>query len=301
MNVHHLELFYYVARHGGISEAVRHMPYGIQQPAISGQVIQLEEFLGVVLFHRRPFSLTPQGRELYDFIKPFFDNLTSTAEKLRGGVSQHLRVAASETMLRDHLPPILRALREQFPKLKVTLREGYYPQVVAWLQQLDVDLSIGLVGGKPPTGINAIPMFQVPLVLLVPKRSALKSAEELWARDRIEETLISVPSNEPISRAFQEGLAKRKVDWFSGIEVSSVELAQNYVANGYGIGVTVAVPKMKYHPEVRLVPLDGFALVTFGVLWQGRRNPLLDSLFKKLEQAVRTLMAGEDSSRLLLK
>ena len=301
MNIHHLELFYYVARHGGISEAVRHMPYGIQQPAISGQVIQLEEFLGVVLFHRRPFSLTPQGRELYDFIKPFFDNLTSTAEKLRGGVSQHLRIAASETMLRDHLPPILRALHQQFPKLKVTLREGYYPQVVAWLQQLDVDLSIGLVGGKPPTGINYIPMFQVPLVLLVPKRSALKSAEELWARDRIEETLITVPSNEPISRAFQEGLAKRKVDWFSGIEVSSVELAQNYVASGYGIGVTVAVPKMKYHPEVRLVPLDGFALVTFGVLWQGRRNPLLDSLFKKLEQAVRALMAGEDPSRLLLK
>ena len=37
MNVHHLELFYYVARHGGISQAVRHIPYGIQQPAVSGQ------------------------------------------------------------------------------------------------------------------------------------------------------------------------------------------------------------------------------------------------------------------------
>ena len=32
MNIHHLELFYYVARHGGISEAVRKMPYGIQHP-----------------------------------------------------------------------------------------------------------------------------------------------------------------------------------------------------------------------------------------------------------------------------
>ena len=31
MNIHHLELFYYVARHGGISEAVRNMPYGIQR------------------------------------------------------------------------------------------------------------------------------------------------------------------------------------------------------------------------------------------------------------------------------
>ena len=58
MNIHHLELFYYVARFGGITEAVRNMPYGIQQPAISGQIAQLEEHLGVTLFHRRPFALT---------------------------------------------------------------------------------------------------------------------------------------------------------------------------------------------------------------------------------------------------
>ena len=49
MNIHHLELFYYVARHGGITEAVRNIPYGIQQPAVSGQVAQLEEYLGVTL------------------------------------------------------------------------------------------------------------------------------------------------------------------------------------------------------------------------------------------------------------
>jgi len=295
MNIHHLELFYYVARHGGIAEAVR------QQPAISGQVIQLEESLGVTLFQRRPFSLTAQGGQLYDFIKPFFDNLTPMAEKLQGGVSQHLRVAASETMLRDHLPPILAELQRQFPKLKVTLREGYHPQVINWLKQLELDISIGLLGGRPPAGIHAVPMFMLPLVLLVPRRSKLKSAEELWKQDRIAETLISVPSNEAISRSFQEGLAQRKVDWFSGIEVSSVELAQTYVANGYGIGVTVAVPKMAYHPEVRVVPLKGFAPVTFGVLWQGRRSPLMEALLKILEQAARTLMAGEDPSQLLLK
>ena len=39
MNIHHLELFYYVARHGGISEAVRNMPYGIhyEEPVLSVQ------------------------------------------------------------------------------------------------------------------------------------------------------------------------------------------------------------------------------------------------------------------------
>ena len=41
-NLHHLELFYYVAKYGGITPAVRKMPYGIQQPAVSGQMLQLE-------------------------------------------------------------------------------------------------------------------------------------------------------------------------------------------------------------------------------------------------------------------
>ena len=55
------------------------MPYGIQQPAVSGQVAQLEQYLGVVLFHRRPFALTPQGEKLYKFIQPFFANLEAMA------------------------------------------------------------------------------------------------------------------------------------------------------------------------------------------------------------------------------
>ena len=45
MNIHHLELFYHVAKNKGIAGAVRNMPYGIQQPAVSAQVIQLENDL----------------------------------------------------------------------------------------------------------------------------------------------------------------------------------------------------------------------------------------------------------------
>lgn len=285
MNVHHLELFYYVAKHGGISGAVRNMPYGIQQPAISGQVIQLEEFLGVTLFQRRPFSLTPQGRELYEFARPFFDNLTPMGEKLRGGVSQHLRIAASETVLGTFLPGMLQGLRMKFPKLRVSLREGYHPQVLTWLQAQEIDLSIGLIGGTPPSGVQAVPLFDVTLGLLVPKGSRLKSADELWKRDRIEEAFITVPSNEPILRAFRDGLAKRKVDWINGIEVSSVEMVQTYVAHGYGIGVTVHVPELKLHPEVRVLPLPEFDRVTFGALWQGRKSPIMEGMITALKKA----------------
>ena len=294
MNIHHLELFYYVARHGGIMPAVHNIPYGIQQPAVSSQIAQLEEFLGATLFHRRPFALTAAGQELYDYVRPFFDNLEAMAEKIRGGISQHLHIAASETVLREHLPAMLQELRRPFPKLKVTLREGYHPEIIAWLQQREIDVSLGLIGNKPPPGVNALPLFKLPLVLLVPKATRLKSAPELWERDPIEESLITVPSNEFITRAFQAGLAKLGVDWFSRIEVNSVEIVQTYVAHGYGIGVTVGVPKMKLHPQVRVLPLDGFEPVRFGALWQGGKNPLLDAFLKIVQTAAHRLMAGEN-------
>ena len=99
MNVHHLELFYFVARFGGISEAVRNMPYGIQQPAVSSQIIQLEEFLGVTLFQRRPFELTPAGDELYQFAAPFFGNLARMTEKLQA--LETFDAAQQEYLLRD--------------------------------------------------------------------------------------------------------------------------------------------------------------------------------------------------------
>ena len=301
MNIHHLELFYYVAKHGGIMPAVRNIPYGIQQPAVSGQIIELEEDLGTTLFQRRPFQLTSAGKELYAFIKPFFDNVEPMAEKLRGGVSQHIRIAASEIVLRDHLPVILQDLRKQFPKLKVTLREAYSPQVMTWLEEREIDVSIGLLNGEPPAGVESRAMFKMPLVLLVPKNSKLKSAKELWAMDRIDETLITVPRNELITKGFQAGLARLKVDWFAGIEVAGVELVQTYVMNGYGIGVTVQVPKMKFHPQVRVLALEGFEPAVFGVMWQSGRNPVLEGLVKSVEKAARKLLEGEDKSLLLLK
>ena len=72
LNVHHLELFFYVARHGGITAALPHIPYGIQQPAVSAQIAQLEEHLGAKLFERRPFALTRAGQMAYEFAAPFF-------------------------------------------------------------------------------------------------------------------------------------------------------------------------------------------------------------------------------------
>src|SRR5256884_5807006 len=98
MNIHHLELFYFVAKHGGIAAAVRNIPYGIQQPAVSGQIAKLEESLGTKLFQRRPFALSPSGLELFEFIKPFFANIKTVGENLRQNRSPQLAMTAPSSV-----------------------------------------------------------------------------------------------------------------------------------------------------------------------------------------------------------
>jgi len=291
MNVHHCELFYYVARFGGISEAVRNIPYGIQQPAISSQIIQLEEFLGVTLFQRRPFELTPAGDELYKFIAPFFGNLERMSEKLQGGTAHSIRVGASEVILRDHLPLLVQQVRKKFPKLKMVLREGYQPQLEHWLDQQEIDLAFTLLNQKSPGGSKTQRLLELPLVLLVEKNSKVQSPDDLWRRDKIEEPLISLPANEMICKIFQQELSRRGIDWFPSIEVSSVNLVETYVARGYGIGLSLALPQSKPNPVVRQLALHDFPSVTIGALWTGKPTPLTTAFVDAAQQHVKGLAA----------
>jgi DNA-binding transcriptional LysR family regulator len=213
------------------------------------------------------------------------------ADKLRGGISQHMRIGASEIVLRDYLPPVLQAVRKKFPKLKVTLREAYQPQLESWLQKQELDLAITLLDGKPPAGTSAMALFKLPLVLVVPVNSRIQSARELWERDKIEETLISLPTNESIYKCFQQGLSRLKVDWFTGIEVGTVELVETYVVNGYGIGLSVSIPKARHKPQIRILPLEDFPPVTFGVLWQGKLKPITQAFLTTIQDAARVLLA----------
>ena len=290
MNVHHLELFYYVARHGGIMPAVRNIPYGIQQPAVSAQVAQLEEFLGVTLFQRRPFALTPAGEKLYEFITPFFSNLDQVAGELQGGQARHFRLGASTIVLRDHLPQLLQGVKKKFPGVRISLREGYAARRVELLAKDEVDMVITLVDRKPPAGFQSVVLLELPMILLVPETSKLKSAEELWQRDKINEPLICLPAQELLTKMFQAKLAELEAEWFPTIEASSTDLIETYVAGGLGLGLSVAVPKKKLPENVRVLPLKGFPPVLIGVLWRGKNTPLQDTFLDMARQRAKELV-----------
>ena len=278
-NLHHLELFYYVAKYGGITPAVRKMPYGIQQPAVSGQMLQLEKELGVKLFNRRPFALTHAGNQLFEFLNPFFSELPNIADQLMGEESYHLRLAASGTVLSNHLPEVLDKLKKQYPNLKLSMTELIASESAEnLLATQEIDIAITTLNSSLPGSVKKIELLKVPLVLVVPENSEYKTFSKLQSGDNqeITEPLISLSSEHTINVIFQNELKNRGINWDTHVEVTSLELISNYTNRGYGIGLTLDAPGIKLPKGLRKINLRGFPQLRMGILYQGKLKPIAE-------------------------
>jgi hypothetical protein len=60
-------------------------------------------------------------------------------------------------------------------------------------------------------------------------------------------------------------------------------LIEHYVACGYGIGLAVAVPGLKPHPQIRALPLVQFPPVVVGVAWSHRLSNIARQLLAELD------------------
>lgn len=296
MNVHHLELFFYVAKYEGITAAVRKMPYGIQQPAVSGQILQLEDNLGVKLFNRRPFSLTPAGEDLYDFIYPFFSQLKQVEQQLKGEESKHLRVAASAAVLRNHMPQVLAELQNKESNLKMTLREIDPSDVHACVTSQQVDIAISILHGHMADGVNADELLKLNIVLYVPSDWEIDSFEDLLEENPegkgliIDKPLIGLPEHEVVSQMFDKTLGKKDIFWPVTMEANSLDVIRQYVLLGFGAGIGVAIPHVDVEPGLKTIPLPGFPPLVIGAVYQGKPKPIAQTFLELVKLKASGLM-----------
>ena len=193
-------------------------------------------------------------------------------------------------MLHDYIPELLQKLRTKFPEFRLYLHEAARAEAERLLLAREVDLAITLVEKKSRAGIHVQPLLELPLILLVHRKSGLSRAGDLWKRDKIEDTLISLPRTDPIHVSFQRGLEHLGVEWFCGIEVNSARLIERYVASGYGIGLAVAVPGFKPAAGVRVLDLPNIPPVVVGASWSGKLSNISKQLLAELETEAQVQM-----------
>lgn len=288
-NLHYLELFYYVARYRGVTRAIRHMPYKISQPAVSMQILQLEDRLGCTLFQRQPFQLTAAGEKLFAHLSQFFENLDDVLAGLRGPGPRVVRLASTPLVLREYLPPILTRLRRRFTDVLFSLFEGSQREIDRWFEEREVDVMINVLEGKQPSGCRVLQLLEVPIVLLVPLNSPIKALSDLLKLERHQVHLLCFPPDDAIARGFRQGLVRWPVGWITLIQSNSIELVETQARDGHGIGVSVLIPGRKLPPGVRAVSLPGFPRIKVAAVWRGPRDPATEALLEELKAEVRRL------------
>src|SRR5689334_31632 len=123
----HLEAFRLVTELGSFSAAAERL--GLTQPAVSLQVRQLEQRVGVRLIDRvgRRASPTAAGSELLLHVHRIgeaMDSAETAMAAFSSGSSGRVRLGTGATACIYLLPPVLRELRARFPGLEIVVRTG---------------------------------------------------------------------------------------------------------------------------------------------------------------------------------
>jgi DNA-binding transcriptional LysR family regulator len=236
IQLHRLEGFYRVALAEGYARAAREFPYPISQPAVYQQVHKLEQDMGARLFDRVQKDrvvLTPAGRTLFDFCRPFFEELPQVVRSIEaaghGGV---LRVDSAALEIRHVMPDWLRRLRRARPDIRVQLEEVQVADV-ARLRRGETDLIVEYLP-VVPAGVSTRRVACHYVFIVLPKDHARAKDARLHLKDLAGEPFVGFHPSLPHHALQMTALEAAGVAPSEQLSASSVEAILGFVQAGLG-------------------------------------------------------------------
>ncbi len=123
---------------------------GLSQSAISMSIKELENILGNPLFDRinKKLILNEMGRSFEKEIAPIVKRLRDIEYEFKNTANKGMvRVGASTTIVDYLMPPIICSYMNNYPNVKISLKEGNTQQIVELLKggKIDVGFIEGIV------------------------------------------------------------------------------------------------------------------------------------------------------------
>lgn len=149
----------------------------VSQPTLSGQIMKLEEQLGVSLIERHPgnIMLTPAGEQLLVKARRVLSaarDLELTARSLGDPLAGEFHLGLIPTLAPYLLPWLIPALAKRLPGLEPIVQEGMTHQILDRLREHALD-AIVLARPFEESGLVVHPLFREPFLLLCPADHAL--------------------------------------------------------------------------------------------------------------------------------
>ena len=151
MELRHLRYFVAVAEALNFTKASARLR--VAQPALSRQMTDLEDEIGVDLMKRSPrgVTLTAEGKLFLDEVRELLRRADESVEKVRAlarGEYGELHVGYAPSPTVEILPPALAAFQKALPRVKVLLHDLSSDELNAGLQDGTLELAIMV----PPAG-----------------------------------------------------------------------------------------------------------------------------------------------------
>jgi LysR family transcriptional regulator, cys regulon transcriptional activator len=259
------------------------------QPAVSKQIRQLEDELGLKLFTRRGKSLTgitAEGQEVVEratVIRRIAQNL----KKENRGV---LSIGTTHTQARYVLPAVIAAFRERYPDISLSLHQGTSEQLADMVEAGRVDFVIATGGQDLFPNLLRLPCYRWDRVILVPVDHPLtRLGRAPTLHDLAAYPLVTYVFSEKGESSFKSAFARQGLTPDVVFTARDADVIKTYVRLGMGVGVVAA---MAEEPgDQGLVALSAAGLFPRVTTWLGfrRETVLRDYMFDFIARFARHL------------
>jgi DNA-binding transcriptional LysR family regulator len=236
-----------VAEHRNISRAA--VALHLSQPAVSGQLRQLQDEFGEPLYQRdgRGVRLTPAGEQLANYatrLRETWRQAHAYRDALRGLEQGTLRIGASTTPASYLLPYLIADFHRRYPDVTVHTADGNTTEIVGALGSVDIAMIEGPVGADLPPDTAVHAWREDEIVAIVPRSHPLAQTGE---GGRAELTafgaypLVLREAGSGVRQIVERAFARAGVPMRVVLEIAGVEGVKEAVRAGMGIGFVSAM------------------------------------------------------------
>ena len=237
----------------------------VGQPALSRQVQDLEDEIGVDLLRRSPrgITLTAEGKLFLDEVRDLLKRADESVEKVRalarGEYGElHLGYAPSPTV--EILPPALAAFQKAVPRVKVLLHDLSSDELIAGLRNATLELAIMVEPiGEQTAGIEFELLRTYPFCVALTAAHPLARLKSIALEKLVAEPLIGLRRKDYpefyhiLDRVFAPIGAKPRI----AVECDSASSLITEVEAGRGVALSNPMFKLVAGKRLLYRPLTG--------------------------------------------
>ncbi len=284
-----LQVFHSVAINLSFTKAAKELH--ITQPAVTGNIKELENYWGISLFDRKPnsISLTQAGKILLKYAEQSMSEYKIIEYEiglLRESFTGVLKIGASTTIEQYILPPILARFNKEYPNIDISLYNNNTMNIEKDVISHSIDLGIieGNIGQKE---FIYTPFMKDEIVAFAHTSQPISQKKQISLKELKELPIVLRENGSGTLDIIVSELDKHKIkikDLNAKVYLGSTESIKNFLENANYLGLVsiYAIRKEIIQGHFQIIDIEDLDITrTFNFIYpQGKQNGLINKFIE---------------------